>query len=288
MRARKRQFRRHSLAALCLAAGLVPAVAACGPTAEQASARESAAVSEPPAPAPEPKQARVPAAEPEPPAAPEPMKVTVSGAQAGMAQEVQDACQPLLREDPGPVPGNEAADCVAAAMVAGSGASQTVSTSASWLPPGTYTMDFRTGETFEMQLDSADGELGISVGGGSRTLRTGDARVAADASGGPEESYAAVLVDAAELTANPQRLGGLVESGTAAAVEYRVDYQGVQATRLTAVVEPKNPGDFSGSIVLTLDELYRPLLIEYAGTTRGISTSIRAEITGWGSSGPLR
>lgn len=271
---------------LCLAAALVPALAACGPTADQAAARETAQASRPALPPPAPVQAEARTAEPEPAQTPQPLKVSVSGAQATMAENVQEACQWLLRRDNGAFDG--AAGCVAAAMEAGTGAEQKVSTTASWLPPGTYTMQFRTAPEFAMKLQSADGGLEISVSGGTRTLRTGDSVVKADASGGAEETYAAVLADAAELTANPRSLGGLMEAAGPAAVEYGVDYQGTAATRLTAVVEPQNPGDFSGSVMLTLDDLYRPLLVEYTGTTRGISTSIRAEISGWGSSGELR
>ena len=283
MPAREHGYRR--IAALCLAAVLLPAVAACGPTAEQLTARTEARESTP-APPPVPQQGRVRTAEPVPTAVPEPLQVAVSGAQAGMAEPVQEACQFLLRQDSGEFP--EAADCVAAAMKAGTGAEQKVTTTASWLPPGTYTMVFRTAGEFAMELQSEDGELEISVAGGTRTLRTPDSEVSADSSGGAEETYAAVLADAAELTANPERLRGLMQTANPARVEYGVDYQGVPATRLTAVVEPENPGDFAGSVVLTLDDLYRPLLVEYSGTNRGINTSIRAEITGWGASGALR
>ena len=265
---------------------MLPAVAACGPTADQMTARTEAAATTPAIPPPVPQQARVRTAEPEPTAVPEPMQVTVSGAQAGMAEAVQDACQFLLRQDSGEFSG--AADCVAAAMEAGTGAEQTVTTTASWLPPGTYTMAFRTAPEFAMELISADGELEISISDGSRTLRTPDSEVSADSAGGAEETYAAVLADAAELTANPDRLRALVQTAGPARAEYGVDYKGSPATRLTAVIEPEKPGDFAGSIILTLDDLYRPLLIEYAGTNRGISTSIRAQISGWGASGALR
>ena len=284
MPARKHGYRRIS--ALCLAAALLPAVAACGPTADQVTARTEARTSTPAAPPPVPQQARVRTAEPDPTIVPEPIQVTVSGAQAGMAEPVQEACQLLLRQDTGEFA--EAGNCVAAAMEAGTGGEQKVTTTASWLPPGTYTMVFRTAPEFAMELQSADGELAISVAGGTRTLRTPESEVKADSSGGAEETYAAVLADAAELTANPERLRGLMQTAGPARAEYGVDYNGALATRLTAVVEPENPGDFAGTVVLTLDDLYRPLLVEYAGTNRGINTSIRAEISGWGSSGALR
>ena len=284
MPARKHGYRR--IAALCLAAAALPGLAACGPTAEQVTARAQTSASAPATQHPAPQQARIRTAEPEPTTVPEPIEVTVSGAQADMASAVQQACQFLLRQDPGAFDG--AADCLAAAMEAGKGAEQKVTTTASWLPPGTYTMAFRTAGGFAMELKSADGELGISVAGGTRTLRTADSEVRADSSGGAEETYAAVLADAAELTANPERLRALLQTANPAQVDYGVDYQGAPATRLTAVIEPENPGDFAGAVVLTLDELYRPLLIEYSGINRGISTSIRAEITGWGADGPLR
>ncbi|MCC9193472.1 hypothetical protein LOC59_07395 [Arthrobacter sp. zg-Y916] len=270
------------LTAVFLAALLAPAAAACGPTAEQV-ARQEAGTSAVPAVTPAPQQPRIRTAEPEPSPSPsETMSVGVSGAQASMAQDVQDACQWLLRRDPGPYPANQSGDCLAAAMVAGTGAVQSVSTTASWLPPGTYSMDFSTSPEFAMELTSADSALEISVGGGVRTLRTGEgASVTANASGSPEEAYAAILVDAAELTSNPDRVRGLLESANAAAVEYDAVYEGTQATRLTAVVEADEPGGFSGSLVLVLDDLYRPLAIEYVGKTRGIDSAIRAKITGW-------
>ena len=109
------------------------------------------------------------------------------GPPAGMAESVQDACRFLLRGDSGEFTG--AADCVAAAMEAGTGAEQKVTTTASWLPPGTYTMAFRTAPEFAMELISADGELEISISGGSRTLRTPDSVVSADSAGGAEETY---------------------------------------------------------------------------------------------------
>lgn len=283
MPAHKPGYRR--IAALCLVSALLPALAACGPTAEQMTARTQSAVSKPPSPDPVPQPAKARTAEPEPTVTPEPLDVTVSGAQAGMAESVQDACQFLLRENSGEF--NGAADCVAAAMEAGIGAEQQVSTTASWLPPGTYTMQFRTAPEFAMELRRTDGDLSISVTEAGRTLRTREAVANADPSGGAEEAYAAVLADAAELTANPDRLRSLMQTAATVRAEYGVEYLGTAATRLTADIEPENPGDFAGSVVLTLDELYRPLLIDYSGTTRGISTSIRADITGWGSGGDL-
>ena len=110
----------------------------------------------------------------------------------------------------------------------------------------------------------------------------------ADSGGSAEEAYAAVLVDASELTANPERLRGLLESSGPAAVDYGAVLNGVPVTRLTAVIEPTEPGGFAGAVVLLLDELYRPLLIDYSGTARGLDTSIRAEVSDWGSGGGLR
>ena len=276
---RAHPFRRQRIAALCLAA-LLP-TAACGPTAEQLEARQatqgaSASASVPAVP----QQAQVRTAEPEPPPSSPPLQVGVSGAQVGMAADVQDACQWLLRRDTAPFP--EAGSCVSAAMVAGAVARQSLTTTASWLPPGTYTLEFQTAPEFSMELKSQDGKLEISVDGATRSLRTGDSSVAANADGGAEEAYAAVLVDAAELTANPDRLRKLLESARPALPEYDSEYNGVPATKLTAVIDAAEPGGFAGSVVLLLDDLYRPLFIEYTGTTRGIHTSIRASVTDWG------
>jgi len=273
-------IRRHRITVLCLAA-LLPAVAACGPTAEQLESRQatqgaSASASVPAAP----QQARVRTTEPDAEPAPPPLQVGVSGAQAGMAANVQDACQWLLRRDTAPFP--DAGSCISAAMVAGGGARQSVTTAASWLPPGTYSMDFRTAPGFSMELNSQDGELEITVDGADRTLRTGGAEVAAKADGGAEEAYAAVLVDAAELTSNPDRLRALLDAARPALPDYDAEYNGEPATKLTAVIESAEPGGFTGSLVLVLDELYRPLLVEYTGTTRGIRSSVRASVTDWG------
>ncbi|MBD8043711.1 hypothetical protein H9638_07780 [Arthrobacter sp. Sa2BUA2] len=281
MARRVHPFRRQRIAVLCLAA-LLPAAAACGPTAEQLEARQATQAPSVSAAGPAaPQQARVRTAEPEPPPPSAPLQVGVSGAQTGMAADVQDACQWLLRRDTAGFP--DAGSCVSAAMVAGAGARQSLTTSASWLPPGTYSMDFRTAPGFSMELNSQDGDLEITVDGASRTLRTGDAAVAANADGGAEEAYAAVLVDAAELTANPDRLRSLLESARPALPEYDSEHNGVPVTKLTAVIEATEPGGFTGSLVLLLDDLYRPLLIEYTGTTRGIHSSVRASVTGWRS-----
>ncbi|WP_312179318.1 hypothetical protein [Arthrobacter sp.] len=270
-------------AVLCLAAALLPVAAACGPTAEQLESRQ--ATQSPSAtgtPAPQEIPAPIPEPEPEPPAPP-PLQVGVSGSQAGMAGQVQAECQWLLRRDTAPFPAADAGACVSAAMVAGQGARQSVTTMASWLPPDTYSMDFRTAPGFSMELRSPDAGLEITIDGDSRILRTGDVAVAANADGTPEEAYAAVLVDAAEITGNPERLRGLLESARPAVVDYEADFNGVPATKLTAVIESTEPGEFTGAVVLMLDDLYRPLLIDYSGTTRGMATSIRAVVTDWGS-----
>ncbi|MBD7994109.1 hypothetical protein H9639_02190 [Arthrobacter sp. Sa2CUA1] len=282
MARRVHPFQRQRIAALCLAAVLLPAAAACGPTAEQFEARQATQDASASASAPAvPGRVHVRTAEPEPKSAPSspPLQVGVSGAQAGMAADVQAACQWLLRGDTAPFP--DAGSCVSAAMVAGGGARQKLTTTASWLPPGTYSMEFQTAPAFSMELGSQDGNLEISVDGTSRTLRTKDAAVEADADGGAEEAYAAVLVDAAELTANPDRLRNLLDTARPALPEYGAEHNGVPVTKLTAVIEASEPGGFAGSLVLLLDDLYRPLFIEYTGTTRGIHSSVRASVTGW-------
>lgn len=166
-------------AAAAVACVVMLSLAACGPTAEQLKARESVTSAAPvpaaPSPTPAAPTPSVPAApSPEPPPTPEPLKVGVSGSQAGMAQPVQDACQFLLRRDPAALPADEAASCVRAAMDAGGGATQTLETSSSWLPPGTHTLEFTTAPEFALTLENPDLDLRITAGAGGGSVDTGE------------------------------------------------------------------------------------------------------------------
>ncbi|WAP50375.1 hypothetical protein OL239_09725 [Arthrobacter sp. ATA002] len=273
-----------------LAAVLLLPLAACGPTAEQLSERQAAAgpSSAPTAPRPRPAPP-VPAA----PAtaastaasAPEPMKVGVSGSQAGMPQAVQDACQFLLRRDPAAPPPDEAASCVRAAMTAGGGAVQTLETASSWLPQGTHTVEFTTSPEFSMTLENPDLKLAVTAGAGGGSVDTGGGRIAAVPGGTPEEAYAAVLVSAAELTANPERVGALLAGSVSLEVDHTAVLNGAVRTKISGL----RPGDADADdmmptgVTLWLDDYYRPVRYELTGRARGITSSITAVNSGWGA-----
>ena len=280
------------LAAL-LAASL--ALTSCGPTAEQVRERASASSSA---------RTQLPGSVPAAPAAPSsspaappsssaaPLQVGVSGNQAGMPQPVRDACQFLLRRETVPLPAEEGAACIASAMTAGTGGIQTLETSSSWLPQGKHTVRFRTSPDFSMKLANPDLDLDleISAGGdgagpGTGTLDTGGGKITADASGTAEQAYAAVLVEAAQLTVNPDRLAGLLRSTGSLGVEYSVALDGVERTKITGhrPAGPASDDMLPTSAVLWLDDYYRPVRMEFTGSVRGVDSSITAVNTGWGA-----
>ena len=264
-------------------------LAACGPTAEQLKARESVTSAAPvpaaPSPTPAAPTPSVPAApSPEPPPIPEPLKVGVSGSQAGMAQPVQDACQFLLRRDPAALPADEAASCVRAAMDAGGGATQTLETSSSWLPPGTHTLEFTTAPEFALTLENPDLDLRITAGAGGGSVDTGGGRIAADPGGTPEEAYGAVLASAAELTVNPERVAELIAGSAALTVDYDAVLNGAVRTKISGVRPGGRTDDMMPTeVTLWLDDYYRPVRFELTGRVRGITSSITAVNSGWAS-----
>ncbi|MDM7989267.1 hypothetical protein [Arthrobacter sp. zg-Y877] len=285
---------------LALCAGLLLTVSACGPTADQLRDRQAAASrspSVPPVAAPaRPRPAPVPSTEPAPSPSPSQSPVDVTGRQAGMPQAVQDACQWMLRRDPGPMPGPEAGTCVSAAMAAGEGGIQTLQTSTSWLPAGTYDVRFMTTPGFAMTLQDTDEDLGISIREGHRVLHQAEADISADPAGTAEEAYAAVLADAAELTVRPERVAGLLAPAEQVAVDYGAD--GTVYTRLSGSFDTAGqeaagkeaagePGSSAvlpaGSFVLYLDDYYRPLRIEITGLIQGVTSTITAVNTQWGT-----
>ncbi len=270
-----------------LAAAL--ALTACGPTAEQA--RERAVVSASPADPAPPVQRRSPAPvptiapEPTPTPTPEPLKVGVAGSQLGMAQPVQDACQFLLRRDPARMPAAEAGKCVAAAMTAGTAGTQTLTTSSSWIPEGTHTVEFTTAPDFSLILESLDTELRITAGAGGSSVDTGGGRVSANKSGTPEEAYAAVLASAAELTVNPDRVAEMLGGTDSLAVDYAAVLDEAVRTKISGYRPVDDSADqlLPSGITLWLDDWYRPVRIELSGQTRGIASSITAVNSNWAS-----
>ena len=280
---------------------LVIPLAACGPTAEQMRNQETAPAfpsdrpHQPSGPSAAPTTAPSPAAPTAP--APTPVRVGVTGSQTGMPEPVQDACQFLLRRDEAPLPPAEAATCIGAAMTAGGRGTQTVETESSWLPQGTHTVEFTTAPEFSLVLVNPELNLRITSGAGGGSVDTGTGRIAANASGTPEEAYAAVLADAAELTVNPERVAALLSGMSSLDVDYGAVLNGAVRTRVDGIPpaapeedtdaetgSPAGAGEMLPTgLTLWLDDYYRPVRLEIAGRARGITSSITAVTTGWGA-----
>lgn len=276
--------------AATLALALMLPLAGCGPTAEQFSARQTVSAPAAPVPRPAPPSATAPAdpapADPSPGTAPvtAPLKVGVSGSQTGMPQPVQDACQFLLRRDTAALPAAEAADCLRAGMTAGGGATQTLETASSWLPQGTHNVQFTTAPTFSLTLENPELGLRITAGAGGSSVDTGAGRITADASGTPEEAYAAVLATAAELTVNPEQAGALLGGAEVLSVDYGAILNGAVRTKISATRPDDADADdmMPTDVTVWLDDYYRPVRFELTGQARGISSSITAVNSGWG------
>lgn len=208
-----------------------------------------------------------------------------------MPQPVQDACQVLLRREDGALPAGEVAACVSAAMVAGEGGLQTLTTDTSWLPNGTYTVRFTTGPPFSLFLDSPEQDLSLSAGADGGALRTRGTVADADPEGSAEEASAAVLVSAAALTTDPARVEALLGTAAAVSAEYGVPAEGGVRTVLRADVREDDGGGAgtgtaritAGTLTLVLDDYYRPVSIEIRAVTQGIPSLITAVNTDWGT-----
>lgn len=278
-----------TILALCTA--LLLPLSACGPTAEQLAARSAS-----PSPAAQP--ARTPAApsqEPVRPAPPvpepasEPARVGVAGSQAGMPEAVQEACQWLLRRDSEPWPGSGAGACVSTALTAAGGGVQSLQTSTSWLPGGEYSVRFSTSPGFSMILQGNG--LGIDIRDDRRVLQQGKGDIVADPGGSPEQAYAAVLADAAELTVRPERLAALLEAAGQVEVEYGAVENGSTYTRITGSFAASDSEEDTGSaavipegrFTLDLDDYYRPVRIEISGLNQGIPSQLTAVNSQWGT-----
>ena len=281
---------------LALGTALLLPLSACGPTADQLQAREESASASPapsrtPRPDPPARSPDPPPAAPVPVSTAPPAKVGVTGAQAGMPETVQAACQALLRRDGQALPPEEAGNCVAAAMVAGEGGIQSLQTETSWLPTGTYAVEFATAPEFAMTLVNTELDLAINIREGSRELRKAGADIPADAEGSAEEAYAAVLADAAELTVRPERVADMLRSAQRVDLAYDAVFDGAAYTRLSGSFDTGEPGDSgpsgtqipSGSFTLFLDDYYRPARIEIVGLNQGITSTITAVSSQWGT-----
>lgn len=208
-----------------------------------------------------------------------------------MPQPVQDACQVLLRREDGALPAGEAAACISAAMVAGEGGMQTLTTDTSWLPNGTYTVRFTTGPQYSLFLDGREQDLSLSAGADGGALRTGGTVADADPEGSAEEASAAVLVSAAALTTDPARVEALLGTAAAVSAEYDVPAEGGVHTVLRADVREDGGGGAgaeparitAGTLTLVLDDYYRPVSIEIRAVTQGIPSLITAVNTDWGT-----
>lgn len=291
-----RAFRTPGLA-LGLAAALFLPLTACGPTADQLSAREESASASPlpsrtaPARTVPPSPAGTPVPAPATPTAP--ARVGVTGSQIGMPEPVQDACQWLLRRETEPMPAAEAGDCLAAAMTAGGGAVQVLETETSWLPTGTYTVAFATAPEFALELESKELDVRVSIREGRRELREAGTAITANPDGTPEESYAAVMADAAELTVRPERMAGMVAAAGQVEVSYAQPLDGALLTRISGSLDTADPTAApdsasrveipAGSFTVFLDDYYRPVRIEILGLNQGISSRITAVNSQWGT-----
>ena len=178
----------------------------------------------------------------------------------------------------------EAATCIGAAMTAGGRGTQTVQTASSWLPQGTHTVEFTTAPEFSLTLANEDLNLLITAGAGGGSVDTGGGRIAAVPGGTPEESYAAVLASAAELTVNPERVAELIAGSAALTVDYDAVLNGGVRTKISGLRPDDADTDdmMPTAVTLWLDDYYRPVRFELTGSARGITSTITAVNSGWG------
>lgn len=204
--------------------------------------------------------------------------------QQGLPAEVKQACRLLLAAAvPDRLAPKEAGSCVGAAMRAGSGAVQVLTTRASGLPAGEHTADLNTAPEFGLALRNEEHGVQIIVSGGRGYLLTRHGGVAADPEGGPEERFAAVLVEAASATADPAALGALLAGSGEFLVTPGAERGGMLYTRISAVSGPELQGVRMTTFELWLDELFRPAHISLSGSENEIATSVNAAFSQWGS-----
>jgi hypothetical protein len=123
----------------------------------------------------------------------------------------------------------------------------------------------------------------VIVSGGRGYLLTRQGGVAADPEGGPEERFAAVLVEAASATADPGAVGALLADSGEFLVQPAVERDGMLHTRISAVSGPELQGVRMTTFELWLDELFRPAYLALAGSDNEIRTTVDARYSQWGS-----
>ncbi len=282
--------------AAVLLLGAAVALSGCGRLAEQIDAAESPPPTAPavgplatapvqtPSPAPA-TTAPVPSAAPTP--APPPTKapeLSLTQSQQSLPAEVVKACDALLTGTlPERLPAAEAGACVEASMRAGTGALQTLSTRATGLPAGEHTAALSTAPEFGLHLRNEEHGVEIIVSGGEGYLLTPKGGTPADAEGGPEERFAAVLVEAASATADPAAVGALLKDSGEFLVTPRSERDGMLYTRLSAVSGPELQGVKMATLDIELDELMRPAQISISGFEHEILTSVEVGFSDWGT-----
>jgi hypothetical protein len=105
----------------------------------------------------------------------------------------------------------------------------------------------------------------------------------ADADGGPEERFAAVLVEAASATADPAAVGALLADSGEFLVTPRSERDGMLYTRLSAVSGPGLQGVKMATLDIELDELMRPAHLSISGFEHEILTSVEVGFSDWGT-----
>ncbi|MHA7262312.1 hypothetical protein ACX80W_03800 [Arthrobacter sp. TMN-37] len=283
-------------AALLLGAAI--ALSGCGRLPEQIDAAQSqpptAPAAGPLAPAPvqtpTPSPAPVTAA-PSPSAAPAPAppptqapELSLTQSQQSLPDDVRRACANLLTGTlPERLPAGEAGACVEAAMRAGTGALQTISTRATGLPAGEHTAALSTAPEFGLHLRNEEHGVEIIVSGGEGYLLTPEGGTTADPEGGPEERFAAILVEAASATTDPAAVRALLADSGEFLLEPAAERDGMLYTRLSAVSGPELQGVRMSTFTLELDELLRPAHLSLGGVEHEILTSVEATFSQWGT-----
>ncbi len=283
--------------AAALLLGAAVALSGCGRLAEQIDAEASqtptapaagplatAQVAPSPGPAttaPAPSAAPAPAPAPPPTKAPE---LSLTQSQQSLPPEVVKACGALLAGTlPERLPAAEAGACVEASMRAGTGALQTLSTRATGLPAGKHTAALSTAPEFGLHLRNEEHGVEIVVSGGLGYLLTPKGGTPADAEGGPEERFAAVLVEAASATADPAAVGALLADSGEFLVTPRSERDGMLYTRLSAASGPELQGVKLATLDIEIDELMRPAHLSLSGFEHEILTSVELGFSDWGT-----
>ncbi len=276
------------------AALLGPSLTGCGPLEsqleERASASAFAAQSHSPTvvmgtPRADP---TVHKSKPQTPAAQTPSpRFTLTAVQANMSAEVQRACGPLLSRTGSPIPPEVVGECIAQAMQAGGSYTAEIETNGTSLPGGEHHAQVQTGPTFAARVTGEAGtDLYIGDGGGRLSGRNGTVDV--DLKGGPDETSAAIVAQAAEHLLSPARLKLLLAEAKSVNVNYAPDTVDAEsaAVRLTGFGVHAIQGVDTVSLEVVVDQLYRPVRLNIIGTAQSIPASTSVLYSGWGDELP--